>query len=90
MARRQNRKSIVFTKALNIPLVYGSSVFLCFLMSVHVSPPPRYCEEMIPLHPCLRLVSNCEQTLSSHTSRRLITMEKIKEPEVCASTFHCV
>ncbi|KAM6968171.1 tRNA (guanine(10)-N(2))-methyltransferase TRMT11 [Aplochiton taeniatus] len=42
---------------------------------------PEYCEEMVPLHPCLQLVSNCEQTLSSHTSRRLITMEKIKEPE---------
>lgn len=47
----------------------------------------RYSEEMIPLHPCLQLISNCEQTLSSHTSRRLITMEKIKEPEVCAFTF---
>ncbi|KAF3691652.1 tRNA (guanine(10)-N2)-methyltransferase -like protein [Channa argus] len=42
---------------------------------------PEYCDEMVPLHPCLRLISNCEQTLSSHTSRRLITMEKIKEPE---------
>ncbi|XP_026875090.2 tRNA (guanine(10)-N2)-methyltransferase homolog isoform X2 [Electrophorus electricus] len=42
---------------------------------------PEYCEEMVPLHPCLRLVSNCEQTLSSHTSRRLITMEKTKDPE---------
>uniref|UniRef100_A0A8B9JXL2 tRNA (guanine(10)-N(2))-methyltransferase TRMT11 n=1 Tax=Astyanax mexicanus TaxID=7994 RepID=A0A8B9JXL2_ASTMX len=43
---------------------------------------PEYCEEMVPLHPCLTLISNCEQTLSSHTSRRLITMEKIKQPEV--------
>uniref|UniRef100_A0AAR2IHD8 tRNA (guanine(10)-N(2))-methyltransferase TRMT11 n=1 Tax=Pygocentrus nattereri TaxID=42514 RepID=A0AAR2IHD8_PYGNA len=42
---------------------------------------PEYCEEMVPLHPCLSVISNCEQTLSSHTSRRLITMEKIKEPE---------
>ncbi|KAK9960839.1 hypothetical protein ABG768_008673 [Culter alburnus] len=42
---------------------------------------PEYCEEMVPLHPCLTLISNCEQTLSSHTSRRLITMEKTKEPE---------
>ncbi|AWO96954.1 putative tRNA (guanine(10)-N2)-methyltransferase -like isoform 2 [Scophthalmus maximus] len=42
---------------------------------------PEYKEEMVPLHPCLQLISNCEQTLSSHTSRRLITMEKIKEPE---------
>lgn len=50
----------------------------------------RYSEEMIPLHPCLQLISNCEQTLSSHTSRRLITMEKIKEPEVCAFILFCV
>uniref|UniRef100_A0A1A8ITF8 tRNA (guanine(10)-N(2))-methyltransferase TRMT11 n=1 Tax=Nothobranchius kuhntae TaxID=321403 RepID=A0A1A8ITF8_NOTKU len=41
----------------------------------------RYCEEMIPHHACLQLVSNCEQMLSSHTSRRLITMEKIKDPK---------
>ncbi|KAM9852732.1 tRNA (guanine(10)-N(2))-methyltransferase TRMT11 [Aulostomus maculatus] len=49
---------------------------------------PEYCEEMIPLHPCLQLISNCEQTLSSHTSRRLITMEKIKEPEELDSLVH--
>ncbi|XP_051577701.1 tRNA (guanine(10)-N2)-methyltransferase homolog isoform X4 [Myxocyprinus asiaticus] len=42
---------------------------------------PEYCVEMVPLHPCLTLISNCEQTLSSQTSRRLITMEKTKEPE---------
>ncbi|TRY97532.1 hypothetical protein DNTS_000334 [Danionella cerebrum] len=42
---------------------------------------PEYSEEMVPLHPCLTLISNCEQTLSSHTSRRLVTMEKSKEPE---------
>ncbi|KAI1240967.1 hypothetical protein IHE44_0009422 [Lamprotornis superbus] len=39
----------------------------------------RYTEEIIPRHPCLKLISNCEQMLSSHTSRRLITMEKVKE-----------
>ncbi|XP_078505053.1 tRNA (guanine(10)-N(2))-methyltransferase TRMT11 [Lissotriton helveticus] len=42
---------------------------------------PEYTEEIIPRHPCLKLISNCEQTLSSHTSRRLITMEKVKEFE---------
>uniref|UniRef100_A0A8C6G664 tRNA (guanine(10)-N(2))-methyltransferase TRMT11 n=1 Tax=Mus spicilegus TaxID=10103 RepID=A0A8C6G664_MUSSI len=40
-----------------------------------------YTEEMVPWHPCLRLISNCEQKLSSHTARRLITMEKVKEFE---------
>lgn len=47
----------------------------------------RYSEEMVPLHPCLALISNCEQTLSSHTSRRLIAMEKTREPEVCGGVF---
>ncbi|XP_053880018.1 tRNA (guanine(10)-N2)-methyltransferase homolog isoform X5 [Malaclemys terrapin pileata] len=42
---------------------------------------PEYTEEIIPRHPCLKLISNCEQMLSSHTSRRLITMEKVKEFE---------
>lgn len=42
---------------------------------------PEYTEEMVPWHPCLRLISNCEQKLSSHTARRLITMEKVKEFE---------
>ncbi len=39
--------------------------------------------EMVPSSPCLTLISNCEQTLSSHTSRRLITWRRTKEPEVC-------
>ncbi|KAG1697688.1 tRNA (guanine(10)-N2)-methyltransferase [Nymphon striatum] len=38
-----------------------------------------YNEECIPTHPCLKLVANSEQELTEHTSRRLITMEKIKE-----------
>uniref|UniRef100_A0A8C5LC41 tRNA (guanine(10)-N(2))-methyltransferase n=1 Tax=Jaculus jaculus TaxID=51337 RepID=A0A8C5LC41_JACJA len=42
---------------------------------------PEYTEEMVPGHPCLKLISNCEQKLSSHTSRCLITMEKVKEFE---------
>ncbi|XP_071469153.1 tRNA (guanine(10)-N(2))-methyltransferase homolog isoform X4 [Marmota flaviventris] len=42
---------------------------------------PEYTEEMVPWHPCLKLISNCEQKLSSHTSRRLITMEKVKKFE---------
>ncbi|XP_069463607.1 tRNA (guanine(10)-N2)-methyltransferase homolog isoform X2 [Ambystoma mexicanum] len=42
---------------------------------------PEYTEEVIPRHPCLKLISNCEQMLSSHTSRRLIAMEKVKEFE---------
>ncbi|XP_043919918.1 tRNA (guanine(10)-N2)-methyltransferase homolog isoform X2 [Protopterus annectens] len=42
---------------------------------------PEYTDQIVPRHPCLKLVSNCEQTLSSHTSRRLITMEKVKQFE---------
>ncbi|XP_056448390.1 tRNA (guanine(10)-N2)-methyltransferase homolog [Gadus chalcogrammus] len=51
---------------------------LVYWLPVH---SPEYCDEMVPLHPCLKMISNSEQTLSSHTSRRLITMEKFKEPE---------
>lgn len=36
----------------------------------------------LPMHRCLNLVSNCEQKLSTFTSRRLLTYEKIKEPEL--------
>ncbi|CAL8248226.1 unnamed protein product [Lota lota] len=51
---------------------------LVYWLPVH---SPEYRDEMVPLHPCLKMISNSEQTLSSHTSRRLITMEKFKEPE---------
>lgn len=43
---------------------------------------PSYSDEFLPSHPCLRLVANSEQGLSRHVSRRLITMEKIKEHAV--------
>ncbi|XP_058950203.2 tRNA (guanine(10)-N2)-methyltransferase homolog [Pocillopora verrucosa] len=43
---------------------------------------PSYSDEFLPSHPCLRLVANSEQGLSRHVSRRLITMEKIKENAV--------
>ncbi len=33
-------------------------------------------DESLPRHPSLKLVANCEQVLSSHTSRRLLVMEK--------------
>lgn len=39
-----------------------------------------YTPNQIPSHPCFRLISNCEQTISTHISRRLITMEKVCEP----------
>ncbi|KAM7420355.1 hypothetical protein PAMA_014866 [Pampus argenteus] len=71
--------SDIFTDLLNFSahhLVIGGR--LVYWLPIY---RPEYCEEIVPLHPCLRLISNCEQILSSHTSRRLITMEKIKEPE---------
>ncbi|XP_072029673.1 tRNA (guanine(10)-N(2))-methyltransferase homolog [Amphiura filiformis] len=37
-----------------------------------------YTDDMIPHHPCLKLVANSEQILTSMVSRRLITMEKCK------------
>ena len=44
-----------------------------------------YSEDKLPKHPRLRLDANCEQVLSSHTSRRLIVMTKLTEAEVEAS-----
>ena len=41
----------------------------------------EYTEQMVPWHLYLKLTSNCEQKLSSHTSRCSITMEKVKEFE---------
>ncbi|XP_065567577.1 tRNA (guanine(10)-N2)-methyltransferase homolog isoform X1 [Artemia franciscana] len=40
-----------------------------------------YSEDILPQHPCLKLIANCEQPLASHTSRRLIVMEKMAEPK---------
>lgn len=51
----------------------------------------NYKEENIPHHPCMRLVSNCEQTMNLRISRRLITMEKIhpyREDKSLASQTH--
>lgn len=40
---------------------------------------PEYQEELLPSHPCLKLVANSEQVLSKLTSRRLLTYEKIQD-----------
>ncbi|RVE62468.1 hypothetical protein OJAV_G00157260 [Oryzias javanicus] len=78
--------SDIFTDLLNFSahhLVLGGR--LVYWLPIY---RPEYCDEMVPLHPCLQIISNCEQTLSSHTSRRLITMEKVKEPEESDSSAH--
>ncbi|XP_032218919.2 tRNA (guanine(10)-N2)-methyltransferase homolog isoform X1 [Nematostella vectensis] len=48
---------------------------LVFWLPVHRQ---SYDDGLLPLHPCLALVANSEQTLFRHISRRLITMEKIR------------
>ncbi|XP_023318558.1 tRNA (guanine(10)-N2)-methyltransferase homolog [Trichogramma pretiosum] len=40
-----------------------------------------FTSEQLPVHPCLELVANSEQVLSSHSSRLLLTYEKTKEVE---------
>lgn len=37
-------------------------------------------EEFIPSHPCLRLLSFCEQNLTNKVSRLLVVMEKTRDP----------
>ncbi|XP_058788788.1 tRNA (guanine(10)-N2)-methyltransferase homolog [Phymastichus coffea] len=39
----------------------------------------QYSEDQLPIHPCLKLVADSEQILSTYTSRRLLTYEKVKE-----------
>ena len=39
-------------------------------------------EAALPKHSKLKLISNCEQILNSHTSRRCITMEKVIKDEM--------
>ena len=40
----------------------------------------QYTADRLPGHPCLRLVANSEQPLTARASRRLITLEKWREP----------
>merc|ERR1712096_490860 len=35
-------------------------------------------KDLAPTHPALRLVADCEQVLSCHTSRRLMVMERVE------------
>merc|ERR1719259_319744 len=35
--------------------------------------------EVLPSHPCLELVANCEQVISFHTSRRCLVYQKVKD-----------
>uniref|UniRef100_A0A8D8Q1J1 tRNA (guanine(10)-N(2))-methyltransferase TRMT11 n=1 Tax=Cacopsylla melanoneura TaxID=428564 RepID=A0A8D8Q1J1_9HEMI len=44
----------------------------------------EYCEDDLPKHSCFSLISNSEQVLSAHTSRRLLTYEKSRQPETNA------
>lgn len=40
-----------------------------------------YCKEMLPVHPYLLLISNSENVLSRKISRRLLTYERLAEPQ---------
>ncbi|XP_071804745.1 tRNA (guanine(10)-N(2))-methyltransferase homolog [Asterias amurensis] len=71
--------SDIFTDLLNF-----SAQYLClngrlvFWLPVY---RPEYTEAQVPHHPCLKLIANSEQPLSSYMGRRLITMEKTKHLE---------
>nr|CAH0109655.1 unnamed protein product [Daphnia galeata] len=41
----------------------------------------EYDPDLLPEHPCLETIANSEQILNLHSSRRLITMQKIMEPK---------
>ena len=54
-------------------VVGGRLVYWLPVIRQHYSP------DNLPVHPALALVGDMEQVLSSHTSRRLIVMEKTAE-----------
>lgn len=59
---------------------------LCFFESKHNSDSflfyrSDYSEKIIPKHSCFTLISNSEQNISALTSRRLLTYEKVSEPD---------
>ena len=55
----------------------GRLVFWIPVNREHYAKSP----ENQPSNPCLRVVADCEQVLNSHSSRRCLVFEKIKEPE---------
>lgn len=61
-------------------LLYASKTLVVGGRLVYWLPVNRqeYTPEMIPLHPSLKLLCNSEQILNSHSSRRLIVMEKFQ------------
>ncbi|XP_071957477.1 tRNA (guanine(10)-N(2))-methyltransferase homolog isoform X2 [Antedon mediterranea] len=74
----------IFTDLLNFSARYlrlnGS---LVYWLPTH---RPEYTDDHIPRHPCLTLVSNSEQPLSSTIGRRLITMIKTRHAYECEDT----
>jgi tRNA (guanine10-N2)-methyltransferase len=51
---------------------------LVFWMPTHIL---TYDESLLPTHPCFKLFSNDEQQLNRTTSRRLLTMVKIRDSD---------
>ncbi|CAG7785363.1 unnamed protein product [Allacma fusca] len=43
--------------------------------------------EKLPSNPCFELIANCEQILTATASRRLLVMEKIREPDESTVTI---
>jgi len=62
-------------------LLYLAARLLCIggRLVYWLATTNEYSEKDLPLHPCLSIISNSEQPLSSKWRRRLITMIKIKD-----------
>lgn len=45
-------------------------------------PNNQSTQSLIPRHPCLKLAGYCDQPLTYKTSRSMIVMEKVREPEI--------
>jgi len=78
-----NKLTVLISYLTDTYFIYFHSHITLFLhLFFSVYPYIRYQDENIPQHPCLRQVYNCEQVLNTTVSRRLVTMEKVKDFQV--------
>lgn len=54
---------------------------LVYWLPVTKSQPEQKFDDFIPQHPCLQLISYCEQNLFANVSRLMVVMEKIRNPK---------
>lgn len=78
----QGTQRVRFVEFLHGVIEYSANVLVEGGRLVYWLPTTAsYRPEDAPTHPALKLVSNCEQPLTTRLSRRLITMQRVSENE---------